>query len=132
MIIGRSVRYWYDTLAVGRFSEIEWDGGILDGKYGRIGRAFLAKICRYVGAEAQQAVHDEIERGGANAGLAVWVRMVFDDARRLADGTSSTRSTSDLNRRSAAHSGARTRGRQEVISRNPPALCRIAGTSFRP
>jgi hypothetical protein len=74
--------YWYDTLAFGRFSDIEWDGGILDGKYGCIGRAFLAEVCGYGDAEAQQAIHDEIKRGGANAGLALSVRMVFDDARR--------------------------------------------------
>jgi hypothetical protein len=74
--IRRSVRYWHYVVAFRRCTLIDWDGEVLNGKHGRIGIAFVAEVCRYGNADAQQAVHDRIKEAGAAAGRALWREMV--------------------------------------------------------
>jgi hypothetical protein len=75
--VGKSVRSWYYVKEFCRYSEIEWEGDVLNGKYGRIGIAFLAWVCRYGDATVQQMVHDRIKEAGAAAGRALWRDLLF-------------------------------------------------------
>ena len=74
--VNRSERWVYYLGVYGRERLIDWDGDVVNGRYGKIGMEFLAEVCRYGDAEAQQKVHDRIKASGAAAGRALWQEMI--------------------------------------------------------
>ncbi len=78
-VMGCSERHWYTIQAYVRHQAFEWDGDILDGKYGRCGMSFIAEVCRLGGPEAQRFIHDLIKEKGAAQGRKWW-RILKRDA----------------------------------------------------
>jgi hypothetical protein len=72
--IGKSPRYVAYLYAWQRYSLIEWEGDVIDGKYGRVGFAFLADVCRFGDVDAQRTIHDAISTHGAAYGRSLWRR----------------------------------------------------------
>ena len=75
--MSRVLRFTADASA-----ELEDAARWYEQRHAGLGMAFLAEVCRYGDVETQQAVHDEIKRAGAPAGRVLWLRVVFDDARK--------------------------------------------------
>jgi len=73
-LVGISERHWYTVGAYQRYRAFEWDGDILDGKYGRCGMSFIADVCKHGSPKAQRLIHDEILKNGAAAGRKLWQR----------------------------------------------------------
>jgi hypothetical protein len=80
--VGRSERYWYYLGAYQRHQAFEWDGDILNGKYGRCGMSFIAEVCKLADAEGQRIIHDYIKERGAPYARQIWrlfKRAVVED-----------------------------------------------------
>jgi hypothetical protein len=75
-LVGVSVRYWHYMKTFGENTLIKWDGDVMNGKYGKVGMAFLAEVCTNAPQDVQQAINDCIKARGAAAGRALWRDMV--------------------------------------------------------
>jgi len=76
--VGCSLRQWYYIREFSRYREIKWSGDVLNGRYGRVGAAFLAWVCKCGDRNVQRLIHDRIKKKGARAGRALWLDLLRD------------------------------------------------------
>jgi hypothetical protein len=74
-ILRCSLRHCYHLRAWQEWTDIEWGDDLLNGKYGRVGAAFLAEVCTYGDARTQRAVRNRIRKAGAAAGRKLWLDL---------------------------------------------------------
>jgi hypothetical protein len=83
--LGISLRKYQYMSAFVRHRLIEWDPQICS-KYGKVGFAFLAEVCRFSDAGTQQLVNDMIKEHGAAYAKQVWRAAKADNSFDQAEG----------------------------------------------